>query len=1228
MRRTARMLLALCGCLLSGVLWAQESRASLEGRITDAQGASVPGASVTVISEDTNVRQETTTNEQGTWVVRFLNPGKYTIMISARGFKVAERKSVTLQVADLKQLDFVLEVGAASESITITAEAPLIDTSASSGGTVVGRDALNEIPVMSRIAYQLAALTPGVYVVEQNQNIAMMWSINAASQIRVSGGRGNLSNEFLLDGMPNHRAATVSFIPPADAVAEFRIMSDTYDAQYGRQAGGTVNVSVKSGTNAYHGNVYEFHRNSALNANLFQSNYAGQSKTLSHYNLYGATLGGPVWLPKVYNGKEKTFFFFSWEGVRSTDPYGTPVRSVPTEQERNGDFTGSFTTQLIGGQQQRVPITIFDPLTVDTRRTIAADGKEVTNPTFGYRQPFPGNRIPRDRIDPIALKVLSFVPLPNAPSLPTGNASSNFVGNAPRWVPMATVLSRLDHTWNNSHKSFATFFWSHNLENNTNWFGNASTGSREDDTRRGVNLDHVWTLSPNKILNIRYSVGRPEYWVFQNAAGFNPADLGFSRAFVQKMEALSFPRITGIFGDIGGGMGTPSYYTNHTWKASLTHVHGNMTFAYGYEFRVIQQATTNYGYQSGQFAFASGWTRRRYDASETGYGSTTATFLLGLPSSGAFPRNPRLLDSQRYHALFLQTSWRSTPRLTLNFGMRWDYQRPFIERFNRMTTNFDPTVVNPISDAAQASYAKILDSVLKDPVRYPFGPQLAQLVPVSSFKVYGAQLFNGVGGQQRAATGSDWHEWQPRFGFAYRLTNQTVLRGGFGRFTQSTATLGGTNGFSSSTPFTASRDSGLTPYDTLLNPFRDGILEPTGSSLGPLTNLGQGVSWVNQSGDQTYAWEYSLQLQREYKGWLFEAGYSHNKTSNIFTSLQQNDVGFQNWNMLRLPRFDSAGKPLAKPYLGDEQIPNPFYQLPGVTGSRGSSQLITVYDLMRPLKVLSGQSSSDNPWGKTQYDALEAKVERRFRSGFSLLCAYTFSKLMEDVSFWGPEVSGPIPEHVIGSEDRPHKLSIAPIFQLPVGRNRKLLAHLPKPVDAVLGGWEMTGQYLIQSGGPITFGTDSFFDGQNFGLGRGNRTLARWFDTSHFVKFPNSQDDLSKYPAWTGVQNLPGTSFKPSSASDPKNGVYADFGNFIRRYPTRWTNVRASRVNELNLGLFKNFRFRERLNAQFRGEFYNLFNHPRFPGPDTSPSSADFGRVGAYQNNQGRIVQLALKLSF
>ncbi len=1211
-----RLVLLCCLCL---AIRAQENRAALGGRVTDPQGAVVPGAKVVVVSVETQIRQETTTNEAGEWKLPFLNPGPYAIDITFEGFKTAERKGITLQTADIKQIDIALELGAAAERVVVTAEAPLIDTTSASSGTVISPTEVAEMPSLSRVPTLLAGLSPGVLLLDQNQNLVNMWSYNGASDIRVNGGRDNRSNEFLLDGMPNQHGEKVAFIPPTDAVAEFRIMSNAYDSQYGRQAGATINMSVKNGSNNYHGNLYDFLRNTALNANYFQTNLAAGPKPPTHFNEYGGTFGGPVWVPKVYQGKEKTFFFFSYEGIRNKDPrFG--IRTVPIEPERSGDFSQTFTTK--SGDPTRYPVTIFDPLTTD--------------PATTRRLPFPNNRIPADRMSPIAKKILAFIPVPNKASEPTGSAVNNFVPASTRQNTMASVTLRLDHSFNNSNKSFVSIRWNHQDEMTGVDYNNETVGGGNSRINRGIGLDHVWTISPSKILNLRFNVTRFEEPTRNSGTGFNPENLGFSHDFVSKMEKLSFPRIEGVFSDIGGGYGGFTGFTYYNWNANLTQVRGSMVFHYGAEYRVMQEARSSYGNQSGRFTFSDLWTRNRYNAGDFATGSNMASFLLGLPNGGDFPRNANRLNSQRYFGAFFQNDWRATPKLTLNLGLRWDVETPWVERFDRMTSEFDPAQLNPISDAAQAAYANILNNiVLKDPAKYPFGPELAKLVPVDSFKIYGVQLFSGINGHRRGATTYDLGQWQPRVGFAYRLTPNTVVRGGFGRFTQSSDIKGGQNGFSRSTPFTRSLDSDLTPYDTLAQPFRNGILEPTGASLGAMTNLGQGVNFVNQNPGHAYSWEYSLHLQQQYKGWLLEAGYSHNKTYNIGWDMDQNLQSFDQWRAFRVPRFDARSKPLESTdntsnhaFFWDDAIPNPFRGLPGVSGGISTAQYRSVADLLRPLKLYGGLNRNSNPWGKNQYDALLLKVERRFKKGFSVIAAYTLSKLFEDTAFWGAEISGPIAEHKLGGEDRPHMFNIAPVWELPIGRGKKIGGRMPKILDAVAGGWELSGSFRIQSGTPAVIGSNYFFDGQEFSIARGERSLDRWFDTSHFMRYPGRSDDISKWPAWTGVQNLPGAGFKPTQPGDPANGVYQDFGNIVWRLPTRWAHVREDRVNEATIGIFKNFKVRERMKVQFRGEAFNAFNHPRFDGPETSPGSSRFGRVTPAQQNLARIVQLALKVSF
>jgi hypothetical protein len=1196
-------------------LSAQESRATLSGRVLDAQGSVVPGADVVVTSDDTNVRQDTKTNEQGNWIVKFLIPGRYSVQVTATGFKQMERHGIVLQTSDNKQFDTTLEVGATSTQVEVTAEVPLIDTTAATSGTVIAQDQILEMPSQSRVLTVLATLSPGVFQQDQNNNTAHLWSHDAASQLVVDGGRNNTrSNNFELNGMPNLKTGgQAGFMPAPDAIQEFRVVMNAYDSSIGRQAGGTIQMTMKSGTAKLHGSLYEFNQTNVLNANTFQSNLAGQAKAPIHYNEYGGTVGGPVFIPKVYHGQQKTFFFFAYDGTRNQDPRFS-TRSVFTDLERKGDFSQSYTSTVTNGVRTRVPLQIYDPTTATST---------------GARTLFPNGVIPTNRLSKVAQGILSYVPLPNTPSDGTSTDANNFVPTSSRQNKMADISGRGDHTWSNNQKSFVSIGWYHEDELSGDDYHNPSTGAYQHRMARTLQGDHVWTFGPTTVLDLRGNLARYEEPNNDKGINFDAASLGFPTSFTSQMAVPSFPRIEGLFSTIGvsqaGSVVDTSYYT---MAGTLTKVKGNMTWKIGAEHWILQQANKGIGTQ-GVYTFDnSNWTRpNALTSGGTGQGSNAASFLLGLPSSGSFPRNADAFWSQHFEAFYVQNDWRVSPRLTINLGLRYDWETPVTERFNRMTTVFDPNVVNPMSDAAQAAYTNILN----DPknANNPGIAILKQYLPASAFKLMGAQMFAGINGQSRGIYHTDWTQLQPRAGFAYKLGQNTVLRAGVGKFSQASFDTGGQNGFSRSTTLNVTSDNFMTPTDTLDNPFRSGILAPTGSSLGPLTNLGQGVTWNYQDTTRFYSWEYSAHLQHQIKSWLFEVGYTHNKTYNITFGLNENLPPYALWQQYLGVNsvFDGNGRPLDT-LLWNTLVPNPFQGLANVTGSPSTNTTTTVHQLLNPVKILDGMTMNLYPWGSNLYDAMVAKVEHRFSKGFAILNSFTWSKLFEDTSWTGPEIAGRKIEHKLGGEDRPFHLSVAPIWQIPIGRGRSLGKNMNKIVDAVVGGWQISGQFNIQSGVPVVFSTDSFFSGKDFALPRDQQSLNRWFDTSQFQRFPDKNADITTYPAWTGVMSLPGANYKPAAGDSIKNGVYQDFASYIRNYPTRWSDVRASRTNNLDMGVYKNFSIMEKVKLQYRFETYNTFNHPRFAAPNSDPTSSSFGVVAASQQNAPRQIQMALKLSF
>lgn len=1195
--------------------FAQDVRATLGGRVTDPEGAIIPGAAVTVLSKDTNVKRATVTNNRGLWQVQALLPGNYSFRIESPGFRGEQRANVTLQAADVKQFDIQMSVGSESQTVTVSSDTPLIDTTAATSGTVVTQRELEDLPSQSHVPTLFATLAPGVVQRDQGSNVVRGWSNDGASQFTANGGRNvTQSNNFQLDGMPNTKTGgDISFIPPMDSVQEFRVQTNAYDASIGRQAGATINMQTRAGGKRYHGVLYEYNQNNFLNANLYQNNLIGLKTPSVHFNQFGGTFGGPLWIPKVYKGTDRTFFFVAFDKSINTNPMPSTF-SVPTALERQGDFSKSFTTQLVNGNRVVYPILIYNPFQVDSK---------------GNRKIFNDAAIPSSLMDPIAKNILAYIPLPNAAGDGTSNTSNNFVSSAVRSDTFPVISARVDQNWNNAQHSFVTGSWNHLTEVSGNDFNNIASGNRLERVAWRFGFDHVWTISDSRVLSMHYTFNRFEQPSADLGAGFDLTKLGFAPGFASQLVKPSFPYIKGIAGDFGTtNAGSNSFNTNHTWGATVTQTYKTHTFRFGGEFWVIQQATANIGNQ-GEFDFSNVWTRQNAIVTGgTGNGSTFASFLLGLPSGGNVPTNASAFYSQHYLAGFFQDDWRLTTNLTLNLGLRWDLEKPVTERFNRLTDRYDPNVLNPISPSAQAAYTRILASSQSNS-----GVQLlSQLLPGSAFKVPGAQLFAGVDGVPRTPVNTDYHEWQPRAGFAYRLAPNSVIRGGFGRFTQASFVTGGQNGFSRTTSLITTQDNNFTPYDTLSNPFRSGVLAPTGASLGALTNLGQSISnWDDPNLNRMYSWEYSLHLQQQYGQWLFEIGYSHNKTYNIPWSWNENLPSYDLWKQLQQPVFDSKGRP------GDilpwnTLVPNPFYQLAGVTGTIAGSKNVALNQLLNPIPILTSGSSNNitqnRPTGKNGYDALQTKIERRYNNGLSLIAAFTWSKLFEDTSFLGPQIAGHKIEHKLGGEDRPYVLAITGIWDLPFGRGRRWGASLSRPVDLLVGGWEITGNYSASSGVPVVFSTDSFYSGQSAALDKKQRTLGRWFDTNQFVAFPTANTDISTYPGWTGVQSLPGASYRPPANDTIRNGVYQDFATYVRNYATRWGNIRQQGVSELVMGLYKNFSFTQSTRFQLRLDAFNALNHPRFGAPNTNPTSSNFGAVTLQQVNQARTIELGGKLYF
>jgi hypothetical protein len=1198
-RRYAYVVLLLLA--LVGLAPAQEFRGSITGQVTDPAGAVLPGATVEIKNIETNVVTTATTNEDGSYSFLLLLPGKYTLTVTSRGFNTAVREGIEVRVADRLTLDIQMEVGVV-EAITTVASTPTLETGSVSTGSVVTSQQISELPLIDGTAYQLATLAPGI-AYTGNPAFTSPTSNGNLAAFRSNGATG--PNQITLDGSPNYAIdGGVGFSPPADAVQEFKVQTSAFDAQQGYSAGATVNVALKSGTNDLHGAVYYFNRDRSRTANNFFSNLTGQDRPERTYHRYGGTVNGPVYLPGIYNGRDHTFFLFSYERLKNSEAE-PQLFTVPTEAMRNGDFSAFIVNRNNINDPRNV--VIYNPFSG------TQSGNNVVRTSFGCptQANVPVgptcNIIPSNLINPVARAYLSYYPLPNT----AGNADGtlNYFSNMIRSSNYRSWLTRIDHRINQNQMIFAKYYHSFNPEDRYNWAGEVNgfpiTQGFEFRTNDGGNLDYTATLSNTTVLDVRVSLSR---FVQERrpARKFDPALLGFTPQALAPMRGYMYlPRfdirtydagrpVRSILGsnrsDYNEGLLRPFYVAS--FQPTMTQIFGNHTAKYGYDLRVLRENFASDGYKGGRFFFDGTFTSPASNSSSTlrnAYGRDVAAFLLGIPSAST---SQSLIDVNSinysvqsvYHGFFFQDDWRVRPKLTLNLGLRYELELGITERFNRIVRAFDLTTPSPIEAAARAAYTAAYNA---NPANFP--------LPPDQFHVRGGYTFADE--NNRATWDADKHNIQPRVGVAYQINEKTVLRGGFGIF-MAPFRIETPNqvGFSGSTPFAPTNNNGLTFTATLNNPFPSGLQAAPGSSLGLLTRVGQDIG-ASDAGvipldrrNAKFA-RLILGIQRELPGrFVVEA---------TFVSAWGHDLAV-NRNLNFVPRqylgSDPATDTAANTFLSTS-IPNPFRNLlPGTGSPFNTAQSIT-----RAQSLLAFPQFT-NVWvqeynGTNRYNALQLQSSKRFATDLTLNFTYTYSRLRERVSYLNP--SDTELEDRISSEDRPHRFTLAAVYRLPLGRGRRFGADMNRVLDAIVGGWQLNGTYEWQSGQPFLLTQPLYYAG-----------------------------DVTQVKSRTGQDNGQGQKYgiRPLSAFDTTGFVrLSSFG--LRNVPSTLDNLRHMPFTSVNLSLSKNFNFDETRRLQLRAEALNAFNHPYFIDVNLDPNSAAFGFFTT-QRNLPRDIQLGVKFVF
>lgn len=1070
-------------------------------------------------------------------------------------------------MAETKDLSVVLEIGAMEESVNVTAQAVTLNTSDASMGLVVDQQRLASLPLIHGDPYKIMGLAAGM-THTGDQRLDRPFEPTHIIGYAFDGTRGNRS-DLLIDGAPSTATANANeviatYVPPSDLVQEFKVQTATFDAQFGNTEGGVTSMVIKSGTNRFRGSAYYFAEPSSMGANDFFGKARGQNKIESSSNRPGFTITGPI-------VKDKTFFTFGYERITDQRPRfdiaGTSW--VPTEKLRNGDFS-DYTAF----------IKIYDPLT-----RVPVGGGQYTGTAFA------NNVIPPNRINPIAKAVLGYYSLPKNPGTnpatgPAGNITDSTL--AEQTKAYDTITARVDQQFSSKNRLFGRFSWYERNSHYDNYLGSAASGTLFQFKSWQAVVDDVHVFNPTTVLNVRYGYNRFDRnsdMEMPEAVGFDLTKIGFPSAYNTMVPDVirRFPRL-----DFTGGDMVSVAYGNDfrpvitkSFSSTLNKSFGAHSVKSGVEVRQYGERSTPIGNaQSGQYAFSNTYTRQN-SASGTDYQGLQAyaAFLLGMPSTTSLSRLPTYDEYSYTTGIFVQDDWRVGSRLTLNLGVRYEVENPLTERQGKSVSNFDYAYTQPIEAAAQAKYASLND------------PALKALLPQLSVK--GGLMF--VGRDTPTLYNTPKSTVLPRFGLAYKVDDRSVIRGGVGLFAGFLGERRGDviqSGYSQTTTVGTTFNANGAPipgyWDSAF--VSTPVIEPIGNAGGRQTYLGQAISFFNPNPGVSKQLRWQVGYQRELApGLAFEAAYVGNYGYDIELNRNINALPLQ---YLSTETSRSAAMNATNAFLS-ASVANPFAGL--LPGTSLNNATISRSQLLRPYPAFGDITTTNND-GKTWYNGGQFGLQKRFAGGYTLGVSYTYSKWTQATEYLN--AADPQPTRMISDLDVTNRLSISGIAAFPFGKGRRFLSGATPIVDALVGGWQLQGVYTYQTGFPIAFSTDAFYNGGTIKLSSGQSTL-QWFNTG----------------AFTSILTDTSTNATPV--------------NHVRTLPLRSSDVRRDPINNLDLSILKDVRFRGDMRLQVRLEFINALNEPYFPAPVVNPTSATFGQVTASnQSNYPRRAQIGVKFLF
>ncbi|HEV2134546.1 MAG TPA: carboxypeptidase regulatory-like domain-containing protein [Terracidiphilus sp.] len=1175
---------------------AQVTRATLTGTVTDPSGAIVPNARIVITNQETGAKTVVKSNSAGAYTVPFLAPGRYMESVSQQGFKTYVHTGITLQTEQTLTENVVLQIGSASETVTVHAASPLIDTSDASTGESLTATQVEDLPSNGRAPLGFAHLEYGAVAKGKHSMTQMRPFDNSAADDFSLGGGNSSSNELLLDGVPNmqNSGRTAGFSPELDSVQSVHVDNFSANAALGDTSGGVVNITTKAGTNQFHGSASEYYNGSRP----FQARPYFTSPTAkitsTHYNQYGGTIGGPVLIPHLVHGRNKLFFFYAYEGYRGDSP-ATTITSVPTQAERSGDFSA-------------LPDQLYDPFGGCTETTTTIGTKTYT---YCQRNAIPGNILsnandPQLTVNPISAAYLKLIPLPNLTGAADGE--DNYFAFDPTTQKYESNMGRVDYNISDSDKIFFEAHRSRFDNSQGNIFNNALSGTSSAVILWGGEVDNVKTFSPT--LNLETRLGFSRYGTFSgpNSLGTSPSSLGFPGYMSSNSTAPAIPYLTlsdsTSMPSLSAEPGNTDYFDDIQFYADLSKTWGKHTFQIGPDIRVNKNSSLSPGAADGAFAFNSsnkdfvtgspdGPAVDSATGAKQSFGGALALFELGLPNgtykSANYTIGTKFQYDNWYMGFFAQDDWKMAPNFTLSMGVRIEHETPVVESNNQMVAGWNPTMTNGVTAAAEQAYNAGTPS--------PY-------VSAKAFQPTGGVIYASSGNRSAYYPAAAY--FSPRIGFAYApgfAHGTLAIRGGAGIYVNpfDDYDAGQSYGFSQNSTMLFSTDNGFTPATTLSDPFPSGstssnynpIQLPLGSSLGINTNLGSSIYFFHPV-KVPFSEKWSLDVQKEFAhNWVVELGYMgavqvHNSFSNDLSS-----VPLVPYLVHAAKGNDPAVAAISSSMSAT--VANPFYGTmagygPAATSALNVQSKISNSGLLHAYPEYSDVVEALNPNVRVNYNALLAQVTKRMSNGLEFTFNFQYSRQLGNTVQLNH--GGPL-SYEETTSDFPVHGSIFTLYQLPFGHGRQFNIN-SRLLDEVAGGWEVTGIYQYLSGTALSWGNVVY--------------TGDWHDFHN-----NPHKPYYEGPSFnTSV-------FDTAKNDQPGSWNYRTFPQYV---------LRGDPTNNFDFSVLKDFAIGERVVIQPRVDAFNALNHPQFAATgNVKPTASTFGEVNK-QLNSGRSLQGGIHIIF